>query len=349
MFRDFLVKYPESNRLHKRMLLASRRIEASGDAEARKELYQGQCNDSLWHGIFGGLYLPHLRESSYAHLLEAEKTLPGESERGWTIEDYDADGEREGTIRGRTFALIVKPHPGGALAEIDHYPLARNLVDVLARRRESYHTERAAGPAGGGGSIHELARNLPGESGKRLRYDEHERLSGLDRVYDRSAAIRTLDDVASLDRVGFASRPYSLELAGTVLRTRRSGEASLDGGPFLIDVEKTFALEDAAVRAFWSLTNRSGSPVEFLFGVEWTLYQTREELRIESPKATLCGGRLCLCADGAEIVAFPVETLSQSEQGYDVIHQGYCLLALWPVSIPAGGAFRTGILLGDAS
>ena len=36
-------------------------------AEARTELYRGQCNCGYWHGAFGGIYLPHLRNAVYNH------------------------------------------------------------------------------------------------------------------------------------------------------------------------------------------------------------------------------------------------------------------------------------------
>ena len=36
-------------------------------------LYRSQCNDAYWHGVFGGLYLNHLREAAYSNLLRAER------------------------------------------------------------------------------------------------------------------------------------------------------------------------------------------------------------------------------------------------------------------------------------
>ena len=35
-------------------------------------LWAGQCNCAYWHGVFGGLYLPHLRQALYRELLSAE-------------------------------------------------------------------------------------------------------------------------------------------------------------------------------------------------------------------------------------------------------------------------------------
>ena len=75
-FRNFLSKYPEANAMHKRMLQVSRKVHDAGGSslndEAFDDLWRGQCNDAYWHGVFGGLYLPHLRDSVYRHLIKAE-------------------------------------------------------------------------------------------------------------------------------------------------------------------------------------------------------------------------------------------------------------------------------------
>ncbi len=104
-WRNFLVKYPESDEMYCRMREVSRRLEeaerretrdergepaadgsTSTDQEprtknqellnlARLELYRGQCNCPYWHGAFGGLYLPHLRNAIYKHLIQADTLL----------------------------------------------------------------------------------------------------------------------------------------------------------------------------------------------------------------------------------------------------------------------------------
>ncbi len=150
LFRDFLRKYPEVNRLHKRMLMVSEGLREAGEkGEGLRHLYRAQCNDPYWHGVFGGLYLPHLRESAYHHLLEAEKRTPDPG--GWIACDYDCDGREELVFRDKTFGLIVKPAAGGTLVEIDHRPASRNISDVLSRRREAYHRPDVAPEAGEGG------------------------------------------------------------------------------------------------------------------------------------------------------------------------------------------------------
>ena len=60
-WRGFFSKYPESNWMHKRMLLASAALsDVTGSLKAPERdaatrfLYMAQCNDAYWHGVFGG-------------------------------------------------------------------------------------------------------------------------------------------------------------------------------------------------------------------------------------------------------------------------------------------------------
>ncbi|MBU2548110.1 MAG: DUF1925 domain-containing protein, partial [Proteobacteria bacterium] len=55
---NFLVKYEESNRMHKKMQWLSEM--AGPDPETRELVWRAQCNCGYWHGVFGGLYLGHL-------------------------------------------------------------------------------------------------------------------------------------------------------------------------------------------------------------------------------------------------------------------------------------------------
>jgi len=64
-WKNFLRRYPEANLAHKKMLALSRMVRERGiGGEAQMELYAAQCNDAYWHGVFGGLYLPHLSPPS---------------------------------------------------------------------------------------------------------------------------------------------------------------------------------------------------------------------------------------------------------------------------------------------
>ena len=107
-WRNFKLKYPETDEMYTRMMHVSRRLESARHASdnvelldaAQRELYRGQCNCSYWHGAFGGVYLPHLRHAIYEHLIAADnlidRALGKPSE--WVsadAEDLNLDGRPE--------------------------------------------------------------------------------------------------------------------------------------------------------------------------------------------------------------------------------------------------------------
>ena len=97
-WRNFQVKYREINVLHKQMLRVSGRVATMAAGRVRdlalQHLHQGQSNDCYWHGVFGGIYIAHMRLATYEHLIAAEdladRRPPGRPERpatgspGWT-------------------------------------------------------------------------------------------------------------------------------------------------------------------------------------------------------------------------------------------------------------------------
>jgi len=163
-WRNFQARYPEANRLHKRMLRASHRLweKPAEDDErwrgARTRLWRSQCNCPYWHGIFGGLYLPHLRAALYRELIAVETYLsPGTPriERG----DLDLDGALDVLLETPRWAVWLSAH-GGRMWAFDDRVGLWNYGDTLARRTEAYHArlDEASSEAAEGRSIHEGLR-----------------------------------------------------------------------------------------------------------------------------------------------------------------------------------------------
>src|SRR5256714_1031867 len=145
LWRNFLAKYPESNGLQKRMLIVSEELarrsilDASAEVrQAQQNLWRAQGNDVYWHGVFGGIYFPHLRADAYASLLKAERILSERRTAAGEQRDYDVDGYDEYIFRGNAGAVFVHVQ-GGAVIEWDIYASATNLVDTLARHPEAEH------------------------------------------------------------------------------------------------------------------------------------------------------------------------------------------------------------------
>src|SRR5690242_9835255 len=162
-WRNFLVKYTESNRMHKKMVALSALARRAGDpAAVRRAIGRAQCNDAYWHGVFGGLYLPHLRDAIWRNLADAEAGLRSGEGLAWDVLDFDGDGNEEIWVHSHAFSALVSPARGGAVEEYTVFAHGVNYANALTRRREAYHDlalERAAehrdGGDGGAASIHD--------------------------------------------------------------------------------------------------------------------------------------------------------------------------------------------------
>src|SRR4030095_10642502 len=124
-WRNYQVKYREVNDLHKQMLRASAKVEAMDDGPDREaaidHLHRGQSNDCYWHGLFGGIYISHMRLATYEHLIAAEdaadRALETVSEA--TTRDLDMDGLPEVLVSDEGQVVGVKPGEGGGIGSWD--------------------------------------------------------------------------------------------------------------------------------------------------------------------------------------------------------------------------------------
>jgi alpha-amylase len=155
-WRNFRTRYPESNEMYARMIDVSNRLgvmladQTLDDdqrellIDARTHLYRGQCNCSYWHGAFGGLYLPHLRNAVYHELIEADTLLERVTrEPGAWVDvataDYNLDARQEVKLSNHRLAAFLSPATGGHMYELDVRANGVNLLATLNRRPEPYH------------------------------------------------------------------------------------------------------------------------------------------------------------------------------------------------------------------
>ena len=207
-WRNFKVKYPEADEMYCRMMMVSGRLQemlAAGTVgetieRARTELYRAQCNCAHWHGAFGGLYLPHLRNAVYKHLISADTLMEKAAGRSETwieaaADDFNFDARQEVRLANDKLMAMVAPSHGGWMIELDVRAIEHNLLATLARRPEAYHRKVLAGAEqqhGAVASIHDRVVFKQPDLDKRLQYDDHLRKSLIDFFYDDNA---TLEDV----------------------------------------------------------------------------------------------------------------------------------------------------------
>ena len=156
-WRNFKQKYEETNEMYARMMYVSQRLDQASQSQsdlnlldlARDHLFQGQCNCPYWHGAFGGVYLPHLRNAVYQHLILADQLIDqatGESPIKLEAADFNFDLDPEIRLSNDELIAWFRPSKGGQIYELDVRSIAHNLLATLQRRPESYHEKVRRGP-----------------------------------------------------------------------------------------------------------------------------------------------------------------------------------------------------------
>lgn len=158
-WRYFLVKYPEVNNMHKKMLWVRTKLKTVAREvrahelvnQAWDEIYKAQANDCYWHGQFGGVYYAVFRHSVYKHLITAENLIDSLVAGGAEPElssmtyprvnfvDFFKDSKDELLVESANFNFYFSPDDGGVLFECDYKPLAYNVLNLMSRWEEAYH------------------------------------------------------------------------------------------------------------------------------------------------------------------------------------------------------------------
>lgn len=323
-WRHFFVKYPEANRMHKKMQALSALCRSRGDpGTARRAIGRAQCNDAYWHGVFGGLYLKHLREAVWRNLALAEEELRRHEGLVYERLDLDGDGHDEIWVHSAAFSAVVSPARGGVIEEYTVFATGRNYADVLTRRWEAYHAADAASlesaAAGGGApSIHELERRI--QVTQPPATDRDNRALFVDRVLAGDLSFDAYlrgeyHPVRSWARVRFPAEasvsPGAIEIT---LHPRSGGGAGL--------TEKRITFDERGALAVHYRWDPSAFPPESVFAPEVSVGY---ELELS-------------CTPAAELWSFPITTTAKSERGLDEIVQGLSLTPRWPIAAGAGEA-----------
>ena len=313
-WRNFFAKYPEANWLHKRMLYVSEQWSVvSGQFTHHSplithHLYKAQCNDAYWHGVFGGLYMPHLRRAVYENLIKAENLaeeiadceLPNaelkseirnpKSEITIHESDLNADTFDEILIRTPKLNLFFSPHNGGSLIEMDYRPKYVNLSNTLSRWEEGYHN-RVKGQSsevnkGEAKSIHDLSMSKEDGLEKYLHFDKCQRVSLVDHFLKKEETLDAFKKNAHEELGDFFNKPYKREgqglggglampagqgTKGTEVSSVARGQIVLSRESRGIRVEKDLSVKGNEIDIKYLVTNLEQNIFDVKFGVEFNL------------------------------------------------------------------------------
>lgn len=362
-FRNFLVKYPEANNMHKKMLYVSDKISRQKPVtrdqkkrfkQAIQELYKGQTNCAYWHGVFGGLYLRHLRNAVYNHLIEAEKITDdlvdcGRASFEAKIFDFNKDGYAEAILESKALNIYIDPAYGGSIFELDYKPVPVNICNVIARRQEPYHKKISAPkhtntqtdkPM----SIHDLVGVKEKGLENLLVYDRHRRNSLLDHIFSKDV---TLNDFAYgdyKDLYNFTGSSYRFQ--------NHTDSISLVSGELTKSIK---IIEDSLIQIDYELKNIKDETSHARFGIEFNLnvrdpkflkigeLKNIDTLTLKDSDSSL---NLKYNFDKPQDLWFyPIETVSESEAGLEKTYQGLCLLFHSMIDISPDDSWRVSLCI----
>jgi len=355
MWRNFLVKYPEANNLHKKQLYVSQKVEKVKELEiktrAQEDLWRGQTNDAYWHGLFGGLYLPHLRNSVYMYLIKSESLVDRYLHRGgpWLdveISDIDKDLRDEVLINSDKLNLYLRPTQGGQLVELDYKPRACNYQALMSRRPEPYHT-------------------------KKDLVDWYPRYSFIDHFLSPETTLDTFSKSKYNEQGDFVNSVYHFDIERNhehaTVKLVRDGHVTVKNETHAVRVEKRIIVPrgEAHCTVELHLTNGTSHNLPLWFGSEISfnflstldpasgIYFEDRTARFSETLA-MKGVNNLILKDGlrkveitmtlsktAELWTFPLETVSRSEKGLERLFQGTILLPHWQLTLGPKGTWKS--------
>jgi 4-alpha-glucanotransferase len=340
IWKNFLSRYPESNWMHKRMLGLSARVASlppqQRDAQLTALLYQAQANDAYWHGLFGGLYLPHLRRAVYNAMTKLEARLDRLQPRPpWEERDHDLDGSVEVFLQNGILQAVVRDDQYGAIIELDSYSLAHNFGDTLSRRAEHYYSKLGQGNGEqraqheGIASAHDRVRMKHEIGAQDIEPDARPRALFVDEWTDRSGATSAL----AYQRT--RTVPLSTQFQAPL------GEGHVRKDIRIADnrVTVTYSIEPATSGRFTTRLDLAMPSCDGMLGRY--VHEGRipggfghtlelEPLTTLALEDALLGGSVeLLCSPPAHVVGRPHTTVSQSEDGFEKVMQAVSLQLSW--------------------
>jgi len=309
-WRNFLVRYHEINNQHKKMLRVHHKVYDVGAAPETGlvQLWKAQANDTYWHGLFGGIYMGHVRSAIYHHLIKAENAADlarfgADHWQRYEYTDFDRDSQDELIVESDLQNLYIDPRRGGSLFEWDMRRSMHNLLSVMTRHQESYHQtlrqyeqERRQREAA---SIHQTdlaqlhsqdstepvsphsaIRTKEPDLDRRLVIDRYRRNSLVDHFFAPDVTQELFAQGRYEEQGAFVELPYETDVQqdanGITATMTRAGQVKRPGAlaPLPIQLEKKLFLPIGEEKLIlrYTIHNRGQSRLQTRFASEWNIH-----------------------------------------------------------------------------
>jgi alpha-amylase len=215
---------------------------------------------------------------------------------------------------------------------------------------------------------------------KKLIYDAYRRAGLIDHILPLDATLDAFYRAAIDELGDFVDRPYtakttkprgevilSLAREGSVRAPADSGRGQAGGGRLPLRIEKKIAVKpgESGLTATYTLTNLGDRSLAARFGVEtnwgmsggdssqgaYIVWPGGVLKRLNAIDETLgvkeaaivherVGRVVVRVSEAGTWWQFPIETVSNSEAGFERVYQGTSLLAHWPIDLAPAGAWK---------
>jgi len=290
--------------------------------------------------------------------------------------DFDQDGHEETMLNSELLNLFIDPAEGGRLTELDWKPRSFNLTNTLTRRQEGYHSKIATAvsnkDACGTKTIHD--RVVVKEEGLacHLLYDWYKRGSLLDHFLDSGIDLTAFMRSEYYEAGDFVLGAYELrqkkQAGAAVVVLERKGSA--DGLAVRLRKEISLHRSFPGFTVKYEITNQSTGELNTSFGSEFNfslLAGDAHDRYYDIPGHTLEKRNLASIGETNDVkqvslvdewlkltltLAFsrpavlwraPVETVSQSEAGFERVYQSSMVMPLWRISLLPGKTWEAEI------
>jgi 4-alpha-glucanotransferase len=369
IWKNFFNKYPESNNMYNKMLRVSKKVnslpESTKKDKALNFLYKAQCNCAYWHGVFGGLYLNHLRFAVYSNLIQAEKNVDElvlmstakqsinkiasslAAPRNDEAKVIASTAKQSLELNTNKINLYISPQDGGSIFELDYKPTNFNFSDVLTRRFEKYH-----------------------EQSNSLIYDKYTRASLIDHVITPETKINDFINMEYKEVGDFYNNEYSCEEEKNDIILQKTGSIEANNEKLPFKITKTIKIQDNSITFDYCLENKSKKDIDIVFGIDFvftllagnasdrhyyipgikkidTKMQSKGELKevseIQAIDDWMRHKLVFNFSDKCRLWRFPIQTVSNSESGIETTYQGSVLFPNWNIKLKQNEQWKTTI------
>jgi hypothetical protein len=271
--------------------------------------------------------------------------------------------------------FFFKPSSGATLFELDYKPANLNVIDSVTRQEEGYHHRiKSAGSddktEDGSVSIHDIFKSKEEGLEKLLSYDWYRRGCFTDHFFGDGTDPDRFVAVDYAEEGDFVNQPYKyshqIVSSDSVVTFGRDGGVWCDGRHARIGIKKEFVVQGSRpeIEVKYRLTNNDEFAVNLHFGIEFNFgfpnltshnvnYTIGGDIpaRFKRPDKSSSLDEVSefglhngednfrldfLLQKKATLWRMPIYSVSLSEDGFEKVQQGVCLLPSWRIRLDPG-------------